>query len=59
MASQVHDCLVTFSGLGVAQGERRAVAGGVDGAPLAGDPVVFASDAHGVCSKGKKRCEFE
>ena len=54
VSSQMHDGLTTFAGLSVAKGKGCSVASGLDGASFAGNPVVLAGDAHGVCSVRKK-----
>jgi len=53
VAADAHGNLATLAGLRVAQGEACAVSRGLDGAALAGDPVVLADDAEGIGAVGE------
>ena len=55
VAADAHGDFVALAGLRVAQREARAVAGGIDGAAFAGDPVVLANDAERVGAVGEIR----
>lgn len=53
VAADAHGNLAALAGLRVAQGEACAVSCGLDGAALAGDPVVLADNAEGVGAVGE------
>lgn len=53
VAANAHDNLAALAGLRVAQREARSVACDVDGAELAGDPVVLADDTEGIGAVGE------
>lgn len=53
VAANAHGDFAALAGLRVAQGEACAVSRGLDGAALAGDPVVLADDAERVGAVGE------
>lgn len=53
VAADAHGNLVALAGLRIVQGEACAVSRGLDGAALAGDPVVLADDAERVGAVGE------